>query len=209
LVFIFLTIIATAAATAMEKPLEMQWSRYRTFWAAQFRDMARIVFAAKNEYGKGGIKNDLVKVSTDYVSGVDIVGTANAMGRVYKDVLLPMMDKGIVDNRAAHVVTEFVLTLFVNALGGSDTSKMLDKEMDLDSVVSDGGEGDENERDTSDTSDTPQTNSTGDEGSEEVYNTTHTLSVLETALENVRSGAIDARVFADYLTEILEEYASG
>lgn len=113
-----------ATATSMEKPLEMQWDRYRSFWTAQFRRMVRIVLEFSNMFT--GTKFDTGSVVTmDRITEIDLDGASSGISRIFSDVFQPALDSGIMNAKTYGAVVQFVVTYFLEALGGNDLAQKI------------------------------------------------------------------------------------
>jgi len=68
-----------ATSQSMEQPMFRQFSRYRQFWATQFRRMVRIVLWAATEWGGKTITDFDAEVSTEKIVGVDVTQQMSAI----------------------------------------------------------------------------------------------------------------------------------
>lgn len=113
-----------ATSQSMEKPLEMQWDRYQSFWMAQFRRMVRIVLEFSNEFGKTNFKTGAV-VTMDRLTEIDLDGASQGIGRIFADVFQPAMDSGQMDRGTYQALVNFVVTYTLEALGGNDLAQKI------------------------------------------------------------------------------------
>jgi hypothetical protein len=113
-----------ATASSMEKPLEMQWDRYQSFWQAQFRRMYRIVIEFSNEYG-GTDFDTTATVTMDRVTEFDLDGAASGIGQMFRDVFQPALDSGILDADVYNALVNFMVNYTLEALGGNDLAQSL------------------------------------------------------------------------------------
>ena len=128
-----------ATATSMEGPVLRQWSRYQTFWAAQFRRMVRIVLWAAATYSQA---NELqtgapdkfvdveVTVSTDKLVEVDLEVISQAMSAMLRDGLLPYVQMGMIDTEMAQGILSSVWRMVLEALGISDVVDIIPAEVE-------------------------------------------------------------------------------
>lgn len=115
-----------ATATAMEAPLQRQFSRYQAFFAAQFRKMVQIVLKAKEEYdpdftvrndGEGGFETYDAEVNIDKLVEVDLPAMTEALGRVFNLIINPLAIAGIVPDEALQGMLRATLRVVLQALG--------------------------------------------------------------------------------------------
>jgi hypothetical protein len=118
-----------ATATAMERPLELQWSRYRQFWSAQFRKMVKIVLKFHERYNPGVEFNTYEsEVSTDQLVQTDADALTQAVSRFYSDVLIPQLELGYVDADAVKRITARVARVVLQAIGVADADEVASDE---------------------------------------------------------------------------------
>jgi hypothetical protein len=118
-----------ATAQSMERPLLMQWSRYRSFWSAQFRKMVKIVLKFYEQYNTG-VEFDTyeAEVSTDQLVQTDADALTQAVSRFYRDVLVPQLDLGYVDVDAVKKITARVTRVVLQAIGVADADEVASDE---------------------------------------------------------------------------------
>jgi len=128
-----------AGNTAMEGPVLRQWSRYQTFWAAQFRRMVRIVLWAASIYSQSNeFQIDVpdkfadveVTVSTDKLVEVDLEIISQAMSAMLRDGLLPYVQTGMINTEMAQGILTSVWRMVLEALGTSDVVDIIPAEVE-------------------------------------------------------------------------------
>lgn len=113
-----------ATATAMERPLEMQWSRYQLFWSSQFKIMVKIVLKA---YENGGTSATAfgsydARVSTDRLVEVDLERLSKSVGQLYQNTLIPLLELGAIPDNTVKVITANIWRIVLQALGVADVT---------------------------------------------------------------------------------------
>jgi len=127
-------VLRWATAQMLEGPILRQWSRYQLFWSAQFRTMVRIVLKFREEYGSAGAVNGAkfatyeAEVSTDRLVETDLAAITGAVSEFYREVLVPLIDNGIVSRELAGAITARVLRIMLQALGVSDAEDVASDE---------------------------------------------------------------------------------
>jgi hypothetical protein len=106
-----------ATATAMEAPIQRQFSRYQVFWSAQFRKMVRVVLQMKEKYGGAHFSTYEAEVSTDKLVEVDLDGMSQALGRVFNLIVNPMTEMGAIPDEVVKGVLQAALRTVLQALG--------------------------------------------------------------------------------------------
>ena len=115
-----------ATATSMEVPLNMQFSLYRNQLGAMLRKMVRIVLQYQERYNGAAYESYDVDVSTDRLVEADLQQTSEAVGRMYRDVMIPLMQLGAgfppdVQDRMDVFLTQKVL----EAMGSQDVQDII------------------------------------------------------------------------------------
>ena len=110
-----------ATATAMERPLQMQWSRYQLFWSSQFKIMVKIVLKAA-EGSVSTFQDYNARVSTDRLVEVDLESLSKSIGALYRDTLVPLVEIGAIPDNTIKVITANVWRIVLQALGVADVS---------------------------------------------------------------------------------------
>jgi len=98
-----------ATATAMEAPIQRQFSRYQVFWSAQFRKMVRVVLQMKEQYGRAHFSTYEAEVSTDKLVEVDLDGMSQALGRVFETIINPMSEIGAIPGEVVKGILQAAL----------------------------------------------------------------------------------------------------
>ena len=101
----------------MEKPLYMQWSRYKVFWSAQFRKMMRIVLQMKEEYGNVSYSSYEAEISTDRLVEVDLGTMSESLGRVFNTMFNPQVAAGAIPDEVAKNILQVSWRAVLQALG--------------------------------------------------------------------------------------------
>lgn len=114
-----------ATATAMEKPLEMQWSRYQLFWSAQFRKIVRIVLQFKEKYSNARYGTYDAEVSTDRLVEVDLGAISQSLTALFRDALTPYVELGILPDDVAKQIIAATWRIVLQAVGVADATKVL------------------------------------------------------------------------------------
>jgi len=117
-----------ATASAMERPLEMQFSRYQLFWSAQFRKIVRIVLQYKEKYTGVKFSTYEAEVSTDRLVAVDLVAVSGAVSQLYRDVVLPLFELNALTPEVVTDITARILRLALQALGITDVDEVASDE---------------------------------------------------------------------------------
>ncbi len=114
-----------ATATAMESPIKRNWSRYQLFWSAQFRRMCRIVLVADEKFGsKREYKTYSCEVSIDRLIEVDLPAVTTTVSTLFKDVLAPGMESGMIPRSVVQGIAGFSLRMILQALGATDAAEI-------------------------------------------------------------------------------------
>jgi len=75
-----------ATAVAMDKTQAVQWSRYQSFWACQFRKMVELVLYAAEKWGSASFEDKGCKVSIDTLSLVDFPGVVGPIAQMLNTI---------------------------------------------------------------------------------------------------------------------------
>lgn len=102
-----------ATATAMESPTYRQFLRYQAFWEDAWRDIAKVVFWAKTEYGAGSFEDEEVDIASDAIIQTDIRLLSMALGMA--------VDKEF-------VTPDIALERFLSALGVKNVATIVAEE---------------------------------------------------------------------------------
>ncbi|GAG60654.1 unnamed protein product, partial [marine sediment metagenome] len=119
-----------ATATAMEKPLQMQWSRYKLFLSSQFRRMLTIVLMFKEKYSESeaGFGEYNIEVSTDRLVETDLPGMSKSMSEVAKSMLQPYLADGTIPPNVARRILEEMWRIVLQTLGIETTGDIVTDE---------------------------------------------------------------------------------
>ena len=117
-----------ATASAMEGPILRNWSRYQLFWSSQFRRMYRIVLMADEK--ANGVKYESYKceVSIDRLIEVDLPAVTTTVSSLFKDVLAPGMESGMIPKSVVQGIAGFSLRMILQALGATDAAEIASDE---------------------------------------------------------------------------------
>lgn len=123
-----------ATALAMDKTLAMQWSRYQTFWTAQFRRMVQIVLLFSELYGEEKYVNEEgnpdrgANVSIDTLSLVDFPDVVTSLAQATNGMLLPYLENGIIPADTAKAILRQLWLVMLQALGISASDELASKD---------------------------------------------------------------------------------
>lgn len=106
-----------AGNTAMEAPVQRQFSRYQVFWSAQFRKMVRIVLQMDEKYNGASFETYKAEVSTDKLVEVDLDGMSRALGRVFQTIINPQAKLGAMPAEVLKGMLQASLRTILQALG--------------------------------------------------------------------------------------------
>lgn len=106
-----------ATALEMGKDQSMLFERYRNFWAAQFRKIAKIVVKAKEKFDKANYGEYTVDVSTDSFSLADFPAVAKTIGDLSRSVLVPLVADGTMPAETARRIAAVLWRVSLQALG--------------------------------------------------------------------------------------------
>lgn len=124
-------LIAGNTASAMEKPLEMQFSLYRKRLSALFQRMVHIVIEAKRKYGKlTVVEGYKITISLDRMVEVDVTELTEALSRVWRDVVGQVgIAGGAVPDQVLQNMLVFSLQQALGAMGATNAEEMVNAEM--------------------------------------------------------------------------------
>jgi len=106
-----------ATALEMDKAQSMVFQRYQTFWAAQFRKIAKIVLGFAELFGDQRFETKAVQVSVDSFSLADFPQMATAIGNAVTQALVPLVTAGSVDPSTARVIARDLWRVILQTLG--------------------------------------------------------------------------------------------
>jgi hypothetical protein len=125
-----------ATATSMERPIEMQFSRYQAFWSAQFRKMVRIVLQFKELYGGAKFSTYDAEVSTDRLVEVDLESLSASLSALFRDTLTPYTEMGAMPMNVTKGILAAVWRIVLQAVGVADATEIIsDETMGVESPV--------------------------------------------------------------------------
>ena len=114
-----------ATALEMDKTLSMQWSRYRTFWSAQFRKLVYVVLRFAELYGGHDFGGEYdAQINIDSLSLVDFPDIVNALAPAVSNMLTPYIDNGIVSENTAKAILRELWLIMLQALGVSSAREI-------------------------------------------------------------------------------------
>ena len=117
-----------ATAVAMDKTQSVQWSRYQSFWAAQFRKMVEITLLSAQKWGGVTIDDKGCQVSIDTLSLVDFPGVVPPIAQML-GTMPSMIADGTLNQNAARELLQAMWTPVLTALGTEDIDEILSDDM--------------------------------------------------------------------------------
>jgi len=117
-----------ATAVAMDKTQSVQWSRYQSFWACQFRKMVKLVLMAAETWGGVKIEDKACHVSIDTLSLVDFPGVVPPIAQML-GTMPPMIADGTLKQNAAREILQAMWYPVLTALGADDIDDILSDDM--------------------------------------------------------------------------------
>jgi len=117
-----------ATALEMDKAQSMLFERYRTFWAAQFRRIVKIVLLMKEKYTGVQFGDYTVEVSVDAFSLADFPAVAKTIGGLVQSALVPLVTDGTIPVDAARRITASLWRTSLQALGMNQAGDMTSDE---------------------------------------------------------------------------------
>lgn len=118
-----------ATALTMDKTQSMQWSRYQTFWSAQFKKMVKIVLQSKERYGGKRYTSYDATVSVDQFSIVDFPGVVSSLSQMITSAVTPLVDNGALPMQAGRTIVARLWRVALQALGISESADITSDEM--------------------------------------------------------------------------------
>ena len=113
-----------ATALEMDKNQSMLWSRYRSFIAAQFRDMVAIVLFFKEKYDGAAFPDKSTAVSIDTLNLVDFPPVMSALSDMFQNALTPLVTGGIIPLDTAKSIAARAWMIALQALGVEDAGDL-------------------------------------------------------------------------------------
>jgi len=105
-----------ATATSMEAPVFRQFSRYQSFWAAQFRKMVRIVLEAYSTLKGVEFTSYEAVVSTDRLVEADLQVISGSIHNVIHALLVPAIEAGLMPKEVAQKILASLWRIVLEAL---------------------------------------------------------------------------------------------
>lgn len=119
-----------ATASAMERPIEMQFSLYRKRLSALFRRMVRIVIEARRRYGTLAAPDDYkITVSLDRMVEVDVAELTEALSRIWRDVIGQAQLAGGLPDQVLQNTLVFSLQQALGAMGATSAEELINATM--------------------------------------------------------------------------------
>lgn len=118
-----------ATATAMERPLEMQFSLYRNQLGSMFRIIVRIVLQFHEASKAITFPTYEAEVSTDRLVEIDLSLISTAVSDIFKNVIVPTLEMGGIPDESQQAIIVFLLQTTLQALGAQDVQDMINEEM--------------------------------------------------------------------------------
>jgi hypothetical protein len=105
-----------ATATSMEQPLFRLFSRYQSFWAAQFRKMVRIVLETATVYGGQSFESYGAVVSTDRLVESDLTAISGSIHNIIHALLVPGLEAGLIPPDVAKKILASLWRIVLEAM---------------------------------------------------------------------------------------------
>jgi len=105
-----------AGNTAMESPIFRQFSRYQSFWAAQFRKIVRIVLEAYSTLMGVEFANYKAVVSTDRLVEADLQVVSGSIHQVIHAIFVPAIEAGLMPKEVAQKILAALWRIVLEAL---------------------------------------------------------------------------------------------
>lgn len=113
-----------ATALAMDKTQSMLWSRYQTFWSAQFRRIVEIVLTAHERRTGTTFSTHDCDVSIDSLNLVDFPAVVESLSQLIQSALTPLVDNGTIPVEAAKGIAAEAWRLALQALGVTNAAEL-------------------------------------------------------------------------------------
>jgi hypothetical protein len=117
-----------ATALAMDKTQSVQWSRYQSFWACQFRKMVELVLMASETWGSVKIEDKSCRVSIDTLSLVDFPDVVPPIAQML-GTMPSMIADGTMNQNTAREILQAMWYPVLTALGAEDIDEVLSDDM--------------------------------------------------------------------------------
>lgn len=116
-----------ATAVAMDKTQSAQWTRYQSFWSAQFRRMVELVLLCAEKWGGKKFDDKTCTVSIDTLSLVDFPGVVPPITQVLNACAQFQAD-GTLNQNAMREILQAMLYPIMQALGVEEVDDILSDE---------------------------------------------------------------------------------
>jgi hypothetical protein len=113
-----------ATATSMEGPMLRQFSRYQTFWTAQFKILAQVVLWAAEKYGNKKFESYDVEVSMDKLLEVDLQIMTASVTSFWNQFVLPSLQGGLMPKETALQICAYLTRSMMQAYGSEDAEEI-------------------------------------------------------------------------------------
>lgn len=117
-----------ATATAMEKPLELQFSQYRNLLGSIFRSIVRIVLQFKEHYSEASYETFDAEISTDRLVELDLTQITEAISRLSTSTLTPARLAGDLPDDTYYSILNYLLQTALQALGADNVDEIVNVE---------------------------------------------------------------------------------
>ncbi len=91
-----------ATATSMETPLFRNWTRYQSFWSAQYRSLVRMVAWGYETFGKDEYDTYKAEVSTDRLVEIDLAMVSRGLSFMANNALRSFVEMGVISHEVAN-----------------------------------------------------------------------------------------------------------
>ena len=119
-----------ATALAMDKTQAMQWSRYQTFWRAQFDKIVAVTLGYAEKYDSKIFEVKTARVAVDEFSIVDFPGVVTSISEII-NVLTPLAVAGALPDTAIKQIVQAMMRVSLKALGVDDEDITSDKTFEI------------------------------------------------------------------------------
>jgi len=139
-------LIAGNTATAMERPIQLSFGAYQSFWASVWRDVARIVFDMANRYGKDRIDAKNVTVNLDKLLETDTAAQVQNIVNVTAQVVLPLMQAAMLPDASIPPIIASIVQASLQAVGVQDVEDVISADMVVQALDAAKQQAEENRR---------------------------------------------------------------
>jgi hypothetical protein len=117
-----------ATASAMEKPMQLQFSLYRNQLGAIFRKIVRIVLQFHERYNKQVQYNTYTaSISLDRLVEVDLPVISSALTQINDSIVQPLIESNSLTQEARNTILASMLRLVFQSLGMEDASEIVNE----------------------------------------------------------------------------------